>query len=284
MNRDGAGRKQEKTWLRLLPYIMLLLPMAVLNLGFHFLANIQLHWQNRAQDEVALQELEALTRSSSFEYRLNRASGQLSDKLETFLKKTGDQGKSEIKQLLTHIAIDSQACFAPLTDEYKLHIFRKSSDDDAAKLLFVKSNKVASRRAMAMIFDYMIDQYHDKPMSRDSEKQRDKLAETYFGRATSSGAFARSQRGRTTNILRDGRPHWFIWDFIKMHDGTTWGWFLATRSVADNRQSAQKLALEECRSRGHGMAGFVPILDMNEAAVRCLASHAVRSLGHSDTL
>lgn len=60
-------------------------------LGFRFLATVELHWKERAQSEMALQELEALTRSSSFEYRLNRAGGQLADGIEAALRHSGGQ-------------------------------------------------------------------------------------------------------------------------------------------------------------------------------------------------
>ena len=254
--------------MRLLPYVMLLLPLAVLNLGLHFLASIELHWKERAHGEVALQELEALTRSSSFEYRLNRAAGQLSDKIESALRLHGKTlADIDKEQVLTNIAAAGQDCLSSLAPGYKLHIFKKDSSEAGAELFFVKSDRVESRRAMAMIFDYMIDQHRDKPMSSEIRKQRDKLAETYFGRAARSEAFARSQKGRTSHILRDGCPHWFLWDYREIKGYGVWGWFIASVSEEDNQKAAQRLALKECRQRGNGLAGFIPVVNTDEPAI-----------------
>ncbi|KAF1083500.1 MAG: hypothetical protein GQF41_0278 [Candidatus Rifleibacterium amylolyticum] len=268
MKRDVAGGKQGQTWLRLLPYVMLLLPLAVFNLGFHFLATIELHWQEKAQGEIALQELEALTRSSSFSYRLNRAAGQLAEKLENALQAAEEtSGETSKELLLTRIAAESQSCLQTLAPDYALHIFRKTTASAAAELFFVRSDRVESRRAMAMIFDYMIDQHRDEPMSGEIRKQRDKLAETYFGRAARSEAFARSQKGRTSKILRDGRPHWFLWDYRDFKSSGTWGWFIACKSDENSQQAAQKLALAECLQRRKGLAGFIPVIDAEAPAI-----------------
>ncbi len=268
MSRGVVGSKTGKTWMRLLPYFMLLLPLAVLNLGLHFLASIELHWQERAQGEVALQELEALTRSSSFEYRLNRAAGQLSEKIESALQLYGKiPAGIDTEKVLAKIVADSQACLSGLAPGYKLHIFKKDSLEAAAELFFVRSDRVESRRAMAMIFDYMIDQHRDMPMSSEIRKQRDKLAETYFGRAARSEAFARSQKGRTSNILRDGRPHWFLWDYREIKGYGIWGWFIASISDNDSQKAAQRLALKECRQRGNGLAGFIPVINTEAPAI-----------------
>jgi len=266
MSRGAVASKTGRTWMRLLPYIMLLLPLAVLNLGFHFLSTIELHWKERAQGEVALQELEALTRSSSFEYRLNRAAGQLADKLESALAVRSDQSDKSA-QMIAQIAADSEACFAELAPGYKLHIFRKASIDAGAELFFVKSDKVESRRAMAMIFDYMVDQHRDVTISSEARKQRDKLAESYFGRTARSDAYARSQKGRTSHILHEERPHWFLWDYREIREHGVWGWFITARSNDDDQKAAQKLALKDCRRRGNGLAGFIPVIDMNSPAV-----------------
>lgn len=268
MNRDVTGRKRGRTWLRLLPYAMLLLPLAVLNLGFHFLASIELHWKERAQGEVALQELEALTRSSSFEYRLNRAAGQLADKLESALAiRPGQFDKSNTEQMIAQIAADSDSCFAELAPGYKLHVFRKTSIDAGAELFFVKSDKVESRRAMAMIFDYMVDLHRDVTISSEARKQRDKLAESYFGRTARSDAYARSQKGRTSHILHEERPHWFLWDYREIREHGVWGWFITAKNNDDDQKAAQKLALQDCRRRGNGLAGFIPVIDMDSPAV-----------------
>ena len=272
MSRDVVSRKTGRMWLRLLPYIMLLLPLAVLNLGFRFFAIIEQHWKERVQSEVALQELEALTRSSSFEYRLNRAGGQLADRIEAALRQSGWQAagtETDKDRLLKKIGEAGNASLNALSPGYKLHIFRKTSVNAGAELFFTKSDRVESKRAMAMIFDYMVDQHRDKPLTSEIKKQRDKLAENYFGRTARSEAFARGQKGRSSNILHDGKPHWFFWDYLEIRGHGLWGWFIAARNDENSREAAQKLALAECRQRGGGLAGFVPVVGMSEAAVLC---------------
>ena len=280
MKAGGSHNHYGRTWLRLLPYIMLLVPLAVLNLGFRFLANIELHWQERSQSEIALQELEALTRSSSVEYRLNRAAGQFADKIETLLEKyarkdgpgvtqsaqTAD-GKTSDDQLKTALKLGAQASLAALFPKYKLHVFRKTSADAGAELFFTRSDKVESKRAMALIFDYLVDQHREKALSAGLKKQRDKLAENYFGKTVRSEAYANSQKGKTSFILHEDQPHWFIWDYHSIKDHGIWGYFVTARIEKDDRSTAQRLALTECSSRGNGLAGFLPLGDISAPGV-----------------
>ncbi|HAE40670.1 MAG TPA: hypothetical protein DCG57_18865, partial [Candidatus Riflebacteria bacterium] len=186
------------------------------------------------------------------------------------LRQSGGQTagtEADIDLLLKMISEAGNASLSALSPGYKLHIFRKASAEAGAELFFAKSDRVESKRAMAMIFDYMIDQHRDKPLTSEIKKQRDKLAENYFGRTARSEVFARSQKGRSSNILHDGKPHWFFWDYLEIKGQGIWGWFIAARNDENSREAAQRLALAECRQRGGGLAGFVPVVGTNEATV-----------------
>ena len=91
MREKAIGKKRSNFWLRMLPFIMWLLPVLALNVGFRFLARIESSWKERELAETAQQELEALTRSSTAEYRLNRFGGQIIDKLAVAGNGAADQ-------------------------------------------------------------------------------------------------------------------------------------------------------------------------------------------------
>lgn len=187
---------------------MFLLPVLVLNLGFYFLANIELHWNERRQGETARQELEALTRSSNFEYQFSRKAGKFVDQVEKLLQE--NIGNELTNQRLHEI---SQKSFSALVPDFKLHFFKKSNSAKDAELFFVKSNKIESKKAMALIFDYMFDLHQGKEISPGTKKQRNKLAESFFGRTARSEVYAQSQKGKISYILHDRQPHWLIWDY-----------------------------------------------------------------------
>jgi class 3 adenylate cyclase len=255
-------KQKRQIWHRLLPYFMLLLPLAVINLGFHFLAGIERHWRDNAQKESIQSELEALTRSSSFEYRLNRQAGQFAEQFEVAIETI--QGDEQLKQ---HIERISASQFAHIFPKFKLHVFRKTAGEGATELLYAKSDRVESKRAMSLLFDYMIDQHIGAQLNLETKKQRDKLAESYFGKTVRSHAYASSQKGKTSYILHDNRPHWFIWDYRTSNNGLIWGYFLTAGIESNSSETALKVALAECRERKNGLAGFVPLFDETAAPV-----------------
>ncbi|MBU1106225.1 MAG: HAMP domain-containing protein [Candidatus Riflebacteria bacterium] len=262
MSSGIASNKQGRTWLRLLPYFMLFLPLAVINFGFRFLANIELHWQERDQTESAQQELEALTRSSSFEHQLNRHARLFSEQITTAINSgsSGEQLRKQMEQF-------GETNFSTLGSRYKLHVFRKKSPSNSFDLIFARSEKVESKRAMSLIFDYMVALHQKHALSPNICKQRDKLAESYFGKSVRCEAYANSQKGKTSYILYNNIPHCFIWDYVEDSKKEIWGYFVAVNIEQNSTTIAQKLALNECRKRNSGLAGFIPLVDSSTPEV-----------------
>ncbi|KAF1083499.1 MAG: hypothetical protein GQF41_0277 [Candidatus Rifleibacterium amylolyticum] len=263
MKTVGSGH--DSKWLRLLPYFMFLLPVLVLNLGFYFLANIERHWNERRQDETARQELEALTRSSNFEYQFSRRTGKFVDQVEKLLQENIDD--PEAFQRLGEL---SQNSFSALIPDFKLHFFKKSNSDKGSELFFTRSSKIESKRVMALIFDYMLDLHQERAIAPEIKKQRNKLAQSYFGKTVHSEAYASSQKGRISYILHDRQPHWFIWDYHYSKDGSIWGYFIAAKINDHSNSLVKRIALEECSRRGTGLAAFIPLIAGDTRPAQCL--------------
>lgn len=262
MREPGDNKKFSSIWSRLMPYIMWLLPVLVVNLGLSFLAEIELAWKERGQDETAQHELEALSRSSSVESRLNRMGGLVVEQIEASVK--SNSGDKELERQLEQFG---QVTFSPVFPKYKLHVFRKTQAAAAFELFHAQSGKVESKRAMAIIFNYLVDQHKGKVLSAENKKQRDKISENYFGRTLRTEAFANSQKGRTSYILHDNLPHWFIWDYHENSGHNAWGYLLTAVINDDSRATARRMAIDDCRQRGNGLAGFLPVVSENAAAV-----------------
>lgn len=245
-----------------MPYIMWLLPVLVLNLGFSFLTGIELHWKEREQDEIAQQELEALTRSATVESRLNRLAGLITDQLELAARNNAND-----KELEAQLRRLGQTSFARVFPEFKLHVFRKAPADKAFELFHAQSGKVESKRAMALIFNHLVDQHQGVNLPAETRKQRDKIGESYFGRTLFSEPIAVSQKGRTSFVVQDYRPHWFIWDYHNQIGKYAWGYMVAAEVRDGAKLAARQVALDECRRRGNGLAGFLPVLDLKSDGV-----------------
>jgi len=261
MREKAIGKKRSSFWLRMLPFIMWLLPVLALNVGFRFLARIELSWKEREFAETAQQELEALTRSSTAEYRLNRFGGQIIDKLAVAGNVAFDQTSWQRLQ---------EALFADIGKvfpDFKLHVFGKGAAKDEFAMLYARSDKVESRRAMGMLFNHLVDQHKGLALTDSLKRQRDKIAENYFGVGISTEAVAGSMKGRTCNILHGRRPHWFVWDYYEKPDGTGYGYMMTAEVLESTRESALRAAAEECRKRGNGVGAFVPVLKLKDPVV-----------------
>lgn len=254
MKEKANGKKRSNFWLRMLPFIMWLLPLLALNVGFRFLARIEQSWKERELAETAQQELEALTRSSTAEYRLNRFGGQIIDKLTVAGNGVFDQ--TSWQRLQTTLFADIGQVFP----DFKLHVFGKVAAKDEFAMLYARSDKVESRRGMGMLFNHLVDQHKGLVLTDSLKRQRDKIAENYFGVGISTDAIAGSMKGRTCNILHGRLPHWFVWDYYEKPDGTGYGYMMTAEVLESTRESALQAAAEECRKRGNGVGAFVPVL------------------------
>ncbi len=261
MREKAIGKKRSNFWLRMLPFIMWLLPVLALNIGFRFLARIELSWKERELAETAQQELEALTRSSTAEYRLNRFGGQIIDKLT--VAGSGVYDQSSWQQLQSSLFADIGQVFP----DFKLHVFGKATAKAEFEMLHAHSDKVESRRAMGMIFNHLTGQHKGLVLPDNIKRQRDKIAENYFGVGISTDAVAGSMKGRTCNILHSRRPHWFVWDYYEKPDGTGYGYMMTAEVLESTRVSALQTAAEECRRRGKGVGAFVPVLKFRDPVV-----------------
>ncbi|HNX75238.1 MAG TPA: HAMP domain-containing protein, partial [Candidatus Rifleibacterium sp.] len=235
---------------------MWLLPVLILNVGFSFLASIELHWNERGQDETAQQELEALTSSSAPTYRLNRLAGQIAELIDQAVK----SGKSD-DELQNQLAELGQKSFAPIFLRYKLHVFRKNNEAGGYELFYALSERVESKRAMAMVFNHLVEQHQGVELPTATIKQRDKFSESYFGKTMRSQALANSKKGRSTFILHDGLPHWFIWDYHEKTAGSSWGYLVAAEVSDEAKNNSMQQAIKECGRRGSGIGGFIPMID-----------------------
>lgn len=261
MREKAIGKKRSNFWLRMLPFIMWLLPVLALNVGFRFLARIEQSWKERELAETAQQELEALTRSSTAEYRLNRFGGQIIDKLTIAGNRLTDQAGWQ--QLQSSLFADIGQVFP----DFKLHVFGRGVAKTEFEMLHAHSDKVESRRAMGMLFNHLVDQHKGRALPDSLKRQRDKIAENYFGVGISTDAVAGSMKGRTCNILHGRRPHWFVWDYYEKPDGTGYGYMMTAEVLEATRISALQAAAEECRGRGNGVGAFVPVLKFKDPVV-----------------
>jgi len=261
MKEKANGKKRSNFWLRMLPFIMWLLPLLALNVGFRFLARIEQSWKERELAETAQQELEALTRSSTAEYRLNRFGGQIIDKLTVAGNGVFDQ--TSWQQLQDALFADIGQVFP----DFKLHVFGKVAAKDEFAMLYARSDKVESRRGMGMLFNHLVDQHKGLVLTDSLKRQRDKIAENYFGVGISTDAIAGSMKGRTCNILHGRLPHWFVWDYYEKPDGTGYGYMMTAEVLETTRVSALQAAAEECQSRGNGVGAFIPVLKFKEPVV-----------------
>ncbi len=268
MREQGAEKHRNSVWPKLMPYVMWLLPVLVLNIGFSFLANIELHWKEREQDETAQQELEALTSSSTTTYRMNRLAGLLTVKIKTVERMQSED--AEIGQQLEELG---QSHFQPFFSKYKLHVFRKKKGAQGFELFFAHSDRVESKRAMGMVFNYLVDQHKGVDMPLATIKQRDKFAESYFGKTIRSEALANSQKGRTTTILHNDLPHWFIWDYHENIGDCAWGYLVTAEIREETEIHAMQQAVKECSMRRSGLAGFIPVISKSALPV-CSAEMA----------
>lgn len=255
MREQGAGKHRNSVWPKLMPYVMWLLPILVLNIGFSFLANIELHWKEREQDETAQQELEALTSSSTPAYRMNRLAGLLTGQIEAAERMQSSD--AVIGQQFEELG---RSQFKPFFSKYKLHVFRKKKGTQGFELFFAHSDKVESKRAMGMVFNYLVDQHKGIDMPLATIKQRDKFAESYFGKTIRSEALANSQKGRTTTILHDNLPHWFIWDYHENIGDCAWGYLVTAEIKEEAEIYAMQQAVKECSRRRSALAGFIPVI------------------------
>lgn len=253
MEKHSTALSLKELGIKLFPLVLWLIPIIALNLGFRFLAGIDLYWQEKSQTEMALQELEALTGSSKFEYQLARHAGRFARQLDSASR------FKEARTLENFLSARCKSIFARPFPEYQLYTFRQKLSQKSSDLVFSFNRKIVSNKALSLTFDYMRSLNFDEKLGETIAKQREKLVQKFFGMGTKGDVLALSQRGKTTYVLHRNIPHWFIWDFKKVSNDEIWGYFILSRFSNQKRVAAKLIALQECKERNRGLAGFIPL-------------------------
>lgn len=260
MKIQAKTRKNQGRGLKLLPYLLLLLPILAINLGIKYLANIDFYWQERLKSEIAHQELEAITRSSEPEYQLARHAGRFYENLEKLVKSRATE-----QQLIKSLDLNCQQIFSRIFPTAKVHIFHRETNIKSSQLVYAKSPKPESKRAMGLIFDHMLAQHSGRQQTLEQKKKLDKISESYFSKTAKTETFATSKKGKATFLLHDNSPHWFIWDYQEIPGHGVWGYFVVVEINEESRFASRCYALNECRQRGRGLAGFVSLVNPKTA-------------------
>lgn len=252
-NRNLAGR--------LLPVILWLLPILALNLGFRFIARIELYWHEKSQQELARQELEALNVGSEYEYQIARHAGRFLQALEA--AENINQASIRAEFLQTRY----QNIFPSTFPASKVFAFQQPGPGAAFGLIFANTERIKGRRALSLVFQHLVETNLNLPVSDALRRQRERLLQQFIGKAVKSDIMALSQRGKATYIMHEGRPHWFVWDFREGPENSLNGCFILTRMDRSAHAAAKLMALRECRQRGNGLAAFVPLVPGHGGAV-----------------
>ncbi|MFZ5953227.1 MAG: adenylate/guanylate cyclase domain-containing protein, partial [Candidatus Rifleibacteriota bacterium] len=258
----GTGRKTNQDLAgRLLPIVLLMLPLLALNGGFLFLANIEFFWQEKTGQELARQELEALTASSEFDYQLAHHAGQFLAQLEHSARmRTPEQKLKFIQSRYERIFPD------PLTEGTVL-AFSREENHKPFDLVFSNKEDLSAKRVFAMVFQHLVDESRNVEPGNETRRQRERLLQKLMGFGTRGDIMATSQRGKASYIIHNNRPHWFVWDYLDLGDDGMVGFMIFLKYGREHKSIGRFLALKECRKRGNGLAGFVPLLKDDKKAV-----------------
>lgn len=253
---------QKSSLSRLLPLIMCLLPLIIVNIGFRFISGIENLSNAQDQQETARQELETLSHSAVFSNRLEVESAKIISLLEACANaSTQESASSKCNDF-------NKENLVPLLENFQFYVF-SSDGKQKHNLLYSHSRGNESRRALGLMFDYLVDQHKGTEFTSEQKRKNDKLAEFYLGRDTSTETIAQSLIGRATYILKNGRPHWFIWNYTDFSEGKNFGFFITVEVSERLESNAKKLAVNESLQKGKGLPGFVSLLTHNRQLVAC---------------
>ncbi len=256
-----SGKSRSSIIGRLLPVVLWLLPIIALNLGFSFLARIEFYWHEKLQHETARRELEALNAGANIEYHLARHGGRFLKELEVAEQLAKSRRKEEF------IRERYRQTFSATFPESLVYAFHQKDLDSNARVTFANTDKINTLRALALVFQHLVATNLNQNTPAAIARQRERLVQQFMGRSSKAEILGLSQRGKTTYIIFENRPYWLVWDFALNHDNSVYGYFIMTPSAKEADISAKLMALRECRRRGNGLGGFVPILDRQSGAV-----------------
>ncbi|MEW6710827.1 MAG: hypothetical protein AB1403_13460, partial [Candidatus Riflebacteria bacterium] len=238
----------------LLPIILLLMPLLAINIGFYFLAEIDLYWRNTEQSDQANQEIEGISSASDFAYQFSKTCGQYSSIL-----KSAVEGELKGENLKKHLLDRSRKVFRAPFPEKDLFVFEIPENSGKCELILVDSKKVIQRRVLERVFDYLVKLNRNDEIPDYLAKTNEKLLKTVLGAESSGDIIANSQRARTSYALYKVEPNWLNWDFFTVPGRGTFGHIVLSKTLDRNRFDGMLLALRDFRDRRIGLAGFVPL-------------------------
>ena len=245
-----ANKKHERV---ILPILLWLVPLLSLNIGFYFLAEIDLYWKNAEQATMAAQETEGIASAADFSYQFAKTCGNFSNIMHSAI----EAGLSE-KQLITHLQDRAKKVFRSPFPEKELYVFEIPEETQKCKLLMFDAKRTVSRRAFERIFDYLVKLNLGTEMPDFIKKQNEKLLTTKFRGENTGSMLAHSQRAKTSNALYEKSPHWLNWDYFKIPGKGIYGHIVLSECLDQNRFDGMLLALRDFRDRRIGLAATKP--------------------------
>ncbi|GAB4282892.1 MAG: hypothetical protein Kow0029_28720 [Candidatus Rifleibacteriota bacterium] len=225
-----------------------------INLGFLFLSNIDRSWKIIEQNELAYQEMEALTSASDFSYQFSKISGQFRKAFQA-----GVEANLESDKLAGFLRKRAQKIFKKPFPEKRLFTFQILEKNKQPEILFYESKEIISKRALSRIFGYLVNLNRGDEIPDFEKKQNEKLLTRILGPESSGELMANSQRAKTSYALYRSFPNWFIWDYFSVPGKGTFGYIVLSKCEDKNRFDGMLLALRDFRDRRLGFAAFVPL-------------------------
>jgi class 3 adenylate cyclase/cytochrome c-type biogenesis protein CcmH/NrfF len=256
------SKKVEKNQRALLPILLWLVPLIAINIGFYFLASIELHWQQAEQKELANQEIESLALSANFSYQFARKAEDFRKSFQSLLGT--EMSAASFKKNLRKRA---EKIFRWPFPERELFVFKLADNDKSARMLMQVTDQGFSKTAFSRTFKHLVDISRNEEQSYAKFQQNEKLLKQLLGGAANSENLAISHRGKTSYAIFRRHPHFFIWDYFTIQGDAIYGYMLLSPVTDNNRADGMLLSLRDFRDQRIGLAAFLPLFEVYDKAV-----------------
>ena len=242
---------------------LFLLPVIIINTGFERVLSVFSYWQQIEQKQTARTKLGEIESYTDFSQHLLRYSDNYLEKITSiFSNLSNNQQKRVNWEKIT------KNCFKEPFPENEVWLFSYDSKKNRSKNTYNNSKQFAGRRAMEMVFSFLINLNQGKDHAELKYRNRnEKLLKKLFGSSIEAEVLAIKHKAIVTPVIFKQKPSWLIWNYELLKNSQYIGYFIIVSRNQNLKRATFKLAANITGLGQKFPGGFVRLYESGQPDV-----------------
>lgn len=245
----------KETLRNLIITFLLLIPVILINLGYHGIRLVYDRGERHNQELFASQKLGEMAAHIDIAQEISVRAGEYKNRLSALLR---EYSSAAVRQIA--VSSSTLSTFAQPFPNNELWVFYRPPEEKECTLLG-DNDKIMGRRSMEMLISYLLRENLEESEKAHEARRNEKLLQKIMGNGCSAQLLAFDNRGVATPIIYKRIPSYLAWDYTKAADGSILAFLLVVPRNQDLVSSTYRIAAKKTGLGSEFVGGFLRIYE-----------------------